>query len=202
MWVKVCGVTDRETAEAVADAGADAIGLVLIESPRRILPEKAAEIGVGLDVELVALIDDDSPGRALEMLEEVGATGVQPYGTAAAEIAEAAVAAGYMVLRPSPVTHGVDVASIPPNQIPLLDTHHPDLRGGVGTSFDWSLAAGLDRPFVVAGGIGADNVRQLIEQVGPWGVDASSRLESSPGRKDLELVRAYVTIAKQTALEQ
>lgn len=202
MWIKVCGVTTREAAEVAADAGADAIGLMLIDSPRRISPEEAASIGAGLDVERIALIDGEEPDQALETLSRIGATGVQPYGSRASTIAGRAAAAGYLVLRPVRVSDHVDLSAVALDQLPLLDVHHPQLRGGTGTTFDWSLAIGLDRPTVIAGGLGPDNVASLVARAHPWGVDASSRLESSPGRKDLDLVRAFVTNAKQAVPEQ
>lgn len=199
MWVKVCGITTRSAAEAAVDAGTDAIGLVLMESPRQVDVERARQIGQGLDVERIALLDVESADLALVMLAEVGATGVQPYGAAVNEIAEAAVDHGYFVLRPVRVVGAMDLSVLPPEQLPLLDTADATLRGGTGRAFDWSLVGDLDRPVVIAGGLDPHNVSQLIHQIGPWGVDASSRLESSPGRKDPELVRAFVTAAKQRA---
>lgn len=201
MWVKVCGVTNRESAEAAVEAGADAIGLNLMEGPRRVSVSKALEIASGLDVERVALIDVEDRDRAMKLLVDLEATGVQPYGRWAGRIAEAATEAGYLVLRSVPVSDEVDLSSVPLGQVPLLDGSHPVLRGGTGAVFDWSLAVDLDRPVVVAGGIGPDNVGDLIAEVQPWGVDASSRLESSPGRKDPELVRTYVLNAKQANLQ-
>ena len=88
------------------------------------------------------------------------------------------------------------VTLIPLDHMPLLDSAHETLRGGSGETFDWSSTAGLSRPFVAAGGLGPDNVGAAIERLRPWGVDASSRLESSPGRKDEQLVRDFVTTAK------
>ena len=66
----------------------------------------------------------------------------------------------------------------------LLDTPSETLHGGTGRSFDWKLARGAPRKIVIAGGLDATNVRQAIEEAQPWGVDACSRLEAVPGRKD------------------
>ena len=92
MWVKVCGVTTRAAAEAAVEAGADAIGLNLLGGPRRISVDEATGIGDGLDVERIALIDERDVDRAIELLSDVGATGVQPYGANAGAIATAAFA--------------------------------------------------------------------------------------------------------------
>ena len=89
----------------------------------------------------------------------------------------------------------VDLAAISGDELPLLDS---DSIGGTGTTFDWSWLDGLDRPFVLAGGLGPDNVAAAVERVRPWGVDASSGLESAPGVKDLAKVAAFVNKAKAT----
>jgi phosphoribosylanthranilate isomerase len=93
----------------------------------------------------------------------------------------------------------VDLAmdAIPVGQIPLLDTWSAERHGGTGSVFDWSLAEGLQRRFILAGGLGPENVAAAIRQVRPWGVDASSRLESSPGIKDAGKVAAFITEAKR-----
>ena len=87
----------------------------------------------------------------------------------------------------------MDLATIPGDELPLLDS---DAIGGTGLTFEWSWLHGVDRPFVLAGGLGPDNVTDAIERVGPWGVDASSGLESAPGVKDLARVAEFVRKAK------
>ena len=77
----------------------------------------------------------------------------------------------------------------------LFDSFVPEY-GGVGESFDWSLVPKTDKPVILSGGLSALNVAQAIRQVRPWGVDASSRLESAPGVKDRAKVRAYVEAAR------
>ena len=74
----------------------------------------------------------------------------------------------------------------------VIDTPAGPERGGTGRTFDWTLAAQLPGRIVLAGGLGPDNVADAIRAVRPWGVDACSRLESSPGRKDAEKVRAFI----------
>jgi phosphoribosylanthranilate isomerase len=90
----------------------------------------------------------------------------------------------------------LDLTSIPDDQIPLLDTAVEGLLGGTGRRFDAGLLPVIDRDWVMAGGLGPDNVAETIRELRPWGVDASSRLESSPGHKDPELIAAFVQEAK------
>ena len=81
--------------------------------------------------------------------------------------------------------------------MPLLDTYSPADHGGTGVSFDWSLIDDPGRPFVLAGGLGPDNVQQAIATVAPFGVDASSKLESTRGVKDATLIRDFIQEAKR-----
>jgi phosphoribosylanthranilate isomerase len=80
----------------------------------------------------------------------------------------------------------------------LLDTPSEALHGGTGTSFDWSRAKALPKRVIIAGGLDAANVRRAIEQAQPWGVDACSRLEKSPGLKDHDKLREFVKAALQS----
>ena len=83
----------------------------------------------------------------------------------------------------------------------LLDTPSVGDYGGTGRTFDWTKATGAGRRIVLAGGLDAENVRAAIEQVRPWGVDACSRLESSPGRKDYFKVARFLKAALSEAVE-
>ncbi len=197
VWVKVCGVRTRRDAEVAAGAGADAIGFVLAESPRRVDLASARSIGEGLDVERILVTVDSRSEHVMEMVESTGATGVQPHGRHALAVGDAAAAAGLLVLHPVPVRSNIAMEPVPLDRIPLFDTYRDDLHGGTGTSFDWKALDGIERDFVLAGGLTPGNVAAAVRRVRPWGVDASSGLESAPGEKDPERIRAFVTEAKQ-----
>jgi phosphoribosylanthranilate isomerase len=75
----------------------------------------------------------------------------------------------------------------------LLDSYREGMAGGTGECFDWSLIpAGLPLPLLLSGGLRPENVAAAIRRVKPWAVDVASGVESSPGRKDRNLVRAFV----------
>lgn len=193
-WVKVCGLRTVADVEVAIDAGADAIGLVLADSPRRIDVSTAIQLieaaqGV---IETVLVTVDRTAEELLSLLEETGASGAQPYGVHAVEASAVVVASGRMVLSPVRGSVGVDLASIPSGQIPLVDNSDDRLHGGTGQPFDWALLAGEGRDFVLAGGLGPENVTEAIRQVRPWGVDASSHLESAPGVKDHHAIHDFV----------
>jgi phosphoribosylanthranilate isomerase len=195
-WVKVCGVTDRSLAEVAAEAGADAIGLVLAVSPRTVTVEMAIQIGRDIPLAKILVTVDMTPHELIETVERTGADGVQPYGREAPAAAEEAQRAGLQVLRPVRVNGAVDLGTVPFGQIPLLDAAVDGGHGGSGRSFDWDVIGDQHRDFVLAGGLDPDNVGDAVARVRPFGVDASSGLESAPGVKDPELIRRFVERAK------
>jgi len=199
MWVKICGLTRRADVEAAIRSGADAAGLVLIaRSPRRIDPVRAAELATIARgrVEVVALVEG-SPEDAVDLARRIGADTVQPYGVEATATARAAMAAGLGSLLAVPVTAGVaiDVSAVPAGARPLLDTATVFGSGGSGRSFDWSMARGVEGA-VLAGGLNPGNVAEAISVARPWGVDASSGLETAAGVKDHGKVAAFIEAAR------
>jgi len=195
-WVKVCGVRSRRDLETAAEAGADAVGIVIAESPRRVDLATAAELARHASVATFLVTVDLAAEDLVALACDLGVTGVQPHGRHAAEAARAARDRGLDVLRPVPVDGPVELGGIPADETPLLDTKVPGMHGGSGRSFDPVWAEGIERPWVLAGGLGPDNVAVAIRRLRPWGVDASSRLESSPGTKDPERIRRFVEEAK------
>lgn len=197
-WVKVCGLRTEIGVDAALDAGADAIGLVTIESsPRFIDLDRAAGLARGIGVEIVLLTDAPDLRSMVKAMERVRATAVQPYGPAAAEIGTVALDAGWRVLRP--VRAGVDsVAAVPATEIPLIDAARDGVLGGTGVQVDPAHIPTTQRRYVLAGGLRPGNVAAAIAAHRPWGVDASSGLESSRGVKDPALITAFIEEAKQT----
>lgn len=195
-WVKVCGLSRPAEVEAAVAAGADAVGFVFYEpSPRNVTPETARSLGAGIGVTTVAVTVDLDADSLLHLADMAGVDAVQPHGDHAETTAAAALDAGLAVLRPIPVVGPVDLGAISGDELPLLDS---DSVGGTGVAFDWSWIEGLERPFVLAGGLGPDNIEEAIARLAPWGVDASSGLESAPGVKDLTKVATFVNKAKGT----
>ncbi len=201
IWVKVCGLSQGRDVEAAVEAGTDAVGFVLAEgSPRQVTVDRAASLMDGVPALRILVTPNMEPDEIAAAMAATGAYGIQAHRRHAGPAAAAGVASGWFVLRP--VAMKVDPpepepATLPEGQIPLLDSGSGSSLGGTGVPFDWAMAAAVNRPFVLAGGLSSDNVKQAIDQVGPWGVDASSGLESSPGIKDPRRVAAFVEEAKQ-----
>lgn len=197
-WVKVCGLRDARGVEAAVAAGADAIGFVLVpQSPRWIPADQAAHLAAGVAVTAVILTVDLTPEEVTGLVLAIGAGGVQPYGLHAEAVAAGAAAQGLLVLRPVSINGPTSFDHIPEDQLPLADSGGEARQGGTGEVFDWSHLRPGERPFVLAGGLGPDNVGRAVAQIRPYGVDASSRLEVSPGVKDPELIKRFVRAAKE-----
>lgn len=182
--------------KAAVAAGADAIGLVLAESTRRVSLETAERLVELSPVVSVLVTVDTNPDDLMAAVAATGAGGVQPHGRFSLEAGDRATAAGLLVLHPVGVTGLVSDSDLPEDRIPLFDSGGQSTHGGSGVEFDWRFVSGVDRDFVLAGGLGPDNVGAAVEQLRPWGVDASSRLESAPGVKDPDLIEAFVREAK------
>jgi phosphoribosylanthranilate isomerase len=200
--VKICGITNLGDARVAADAGADAIGLVFAESPRRVSVERAKEIAAALpqDVLKVGVFVDAGPEEVLRIAREVGLDYAQLHGDEPPE-AVAEIRGGRVgVMKALRVRNAEALAVIEQYgaDLFLLDTWSAKARGGTGVRFDWELAKSLigRDNIVVSGGLDPENVREAIEYFEPYGVDASSSLEERPGKKSGERVRRFVGAAK------
>ena len=201
-WVKVCGITDTIALDAVVFGGADAVGFVLVESsPRHVTIERARDLMEGVPLTRFIVVVDMTVEEALTAADISRTDGIQAHGVHAAEVSSAALEAGYLSLYPvrvGPDGMSASFRGIEPAAMPLLDTYSPVEHGGTGVSFDWALIDDPGRPFVLAGGLGPDNVAQAIATVAPFGVDASSKLESTRGVKDPEMIKDFIQEAKRS----
>ena len=200
--VKVCGITNLGDARVAADAGADAIGLVFAESPRRVSVERAKEIAAALpqDVLKVGVFVDAGPEEVLRIAREVGLDYAQLHGDEPPEAVAEIRGSGVGVMKALRVRNAEALAVIEQYgaDLFLLDAWSAKARGGTGVRFDWELAKSLKGRdnIVVSGGLDPENVREAIEYFEPYGVDASSSLEERPGKKSGERVRRFVGAAK------
>jgi phosphoribosylanthranilate isomerase len=200
--VKVCGITSPEDARVAADAGADAIGLVFAESPRRVSAPQAREISAALPegAAKVGVFVDEEPEEVLRIAREVGLDYAQLHGDETAEEVAAVREGGLKVIKALRVRDAGSLEAIGEYgaDLLLLDAYSERMRGGTGERFDWGLAKGLKgyANILVSGGRSHENVREVVELFEPYGVDASSSLEDSPGKKNRDRVRRFVSAAK------
>ena len=177
-----------------AREGADFVGVILTDSPRRVAPARAREIAAALPPEtlLVGVFADEAPEVIREAIRGLPVHAVQVAGWAGPD--NGLPFEVWHVLRGSALP---DPATLPmvPLRTYLLDAYDPRRPGGTGARADWEWArrgvnAGLR--LIVAGGLKPDIVETLVLDVHPFGVDASSGLESEVGRKDPAKIREFV----------
>ncbi len=207
MRVKVCGITRARDAVAVAEAGADAIGLVFWpDSPRAVDEAEAREILAALPpfVTSVALFVDAGEQRVREVLAAVPVDLVQFHGHESAAQCEAC---GRPYLRAVRVRGRGDIehaaSEFSGARGLLLDAWNARLPGGAGEAFDWNLVPdAVAQPVVLAGGLNPGNVAGAVARVRPWGVDVSSGVEQRPGIKDARQVARFVSEVQRGAGNQ
>lgn len=198
--VKVCGLTRPQDAELAVALGAWAVGMIFYEpSPRRCSIEQAQEISQALrrKVELTGVFVNESLPRIAGLAEQLQLSIVQLHGDEGpAFCAEVARRTGAKVCKAVQVATAGEVKDIERFHVDyhLLDAKGDrGLRGGTGSTFDWSLPAGRRSqvPLILSGGLSSENVAEAIATVRPFAVDVASGVEQAPGRKDEAKLRAF-----------
>lgn len=193
--VKICGITRLDDALLAIELGATALGFVFWrKSPRVIDPDLAAAISEQLPphVSTVGVFVDQPVDEIRRTAETARVSAVQLHGDEPLDYSRRLL---QPVIKAVPVGQGFvpeSVDAIPEEITVLLDAHDPIRRGGTGRTIDWTLAraAAERRPLFLSGGLTPENIRQAVTQVRPYGVDLSSGVESSPGVKDPNRLRA------------
>jgi phosphoribosylanthranilate isomerase len=202
-FVKICGITNLEDALLSVAAGADALGFNFYRSsPRYIEPLAAREIIGRLPGNVLAVgvfVDEPTPETVERIASETGVGAVQLHGDESPEYCRA-LRGRYLikVLKAGPDFEPRQVLDYEVQAI-MLDTFDPQLRGGTGRIMDWSVARetrALVPKFFLAGGLSPENVQAAITAVNPYGIDACSALEISPGKKHPDRVEAFVKAAR------
>jgi phosphoribosylanthranilate isomerase len=215
MMVKICGITRREDAEAAVEAGASALGFIFYpKSPRYVTPSVAAALGKGFDHILkVGIFVDESPAAIEAIMATAKLDVAQVYGDAIPKNTRVWKAfrpadlanplnnqpANPLTNRPAhPLPHASEPRASASGWTLTADTEAILLDGPAnGISFDWTSARDPDHKIIIAGGLDASNVADAIRIAKPWGVDASSKLESAPGVKDHQKMRAFIKAAQE-----
>lgn len=226
MKVKICGLTNLADAQTAVSAGADYLGFIFyppskraieVAAARRIVAELRAAPQCPL---LVGVFVNETAQKMAEVLATCQLDFAQLSGEEVPALVGDAnspvYGRAYKALRPASFAEAEAEAEwyLPPEyeaefgrqqgeQMPpglLLDTYHPTLRGGTGETGDWSAAAALAGQIaglMLAGGLTVANVAEAVRCVRPFAVDVASGVEAAPGRKDPQLVREFVRLAKQ-----
>ncbi|MGR5995148.1 phosphoribosylanthranilate isomerase [Bacillus cereus] len=201
MKVKICGITDMETAKSACEYGADALGFVFAESKRKITPKRAKEIIQELPANVlkIGVFVNESVEVIQKIADECGLTHVQLHGDED----------NYQIRRlniPSIKSLGVTSESDMKNaqgyetDYILFDSPKEKFHGGNGKTFSWELLGHMPKELrkktILAGGLNALNIEEAIRTVRPYMVDVSDGVETE-GKKDVEKIKQFIIKAKE-----
>lgn len=223
--VKICGITNLEDGIAAVDAGADLLGFICYaRSSRFVAPEVIREVILGVRAHrqrvapqpagsatsriprFVGVFVNAPPLEIRGVMEKTGLEFAQLHGDEPVDDLLAVRGRGYKALRPRSLAGALQDAALYSAGLNhrgphlLLDAFVADAYGGTGhrTDWDWASAvAAQTHHLLLAGGLTVENVAEAIRKVRPWGVDVSSGVEKSPGRKDHALVARFIQAAKR-----
>lgn len=200
--VKICGITSREDAWAAVEAGADALGFILVKgTPRYIEPEAAAAIAAQMPpfVATVGVFIDRTPEEIDQIVSASGLSLAQLHGNESPAECQRLRVPFVKAIRVQGERDLEALRIYPQARAFLLDTYVAELPGGTGRSFPWEIAAKVasEARVILSGGLTPDNVALAVAQVRPYAVDVSSGVETYPGRKDHRKVRKFIEQARK-----
>jgi phosphoribosylanthranilate isomerase len=206
--IKICGISTSSILETAIEAGADMVGFMHFpRSPRYVDIDVAGQLiseARGRVETAVVLVNPDN--TLVAQVAALGPDWIQLHGLENPHRVEAIRAeAGVPVIKVIGIGSADDVATVASyadvaDRL-LLDAKppkHADRPGGLGTAFDWSLLKALDPelPFMLSGGLTPETVGRAVKTLRPFGIDVSSGVETAPGVKDAELIRAFIRTAR------
>lgn len=206
VFVKICGLRTPEMVHAAVEAGADAVGFVFAESPRRVTADEAAALSAGVPpgVLRVAVMRHPDHDQCQRILEQVRPDWVQTDVTdlVGMDLAGLDLPPGVERLPVYRDVPGLDSGRWAREDRALFEA----AASGAGECPDWERAAGLVQTaprtrLVLAGGLHPGNVAAAIRQVRPWGVDVSSGVEAVRGQKDPDKIRAFIAAVRSAEQE-
>ena len=206
--IKICGITNQIDALQAVDAGADALGFVFYKkSPRHVSPNVVKSIVVNLPpfVLPVGVFVNEESKVVRDIMDECGLALAQIHGDETADYCEALgrpVMRGIRLRDRNTFFAMAEYKGRARVRGFVLDAFSESAYGGTGKTADWTLAAEAAKSFsfLLAGGLTPENVQEAIQHVHPYGVDVSSGVEASPGKKDPAKVQAFIQAVKLVSL--
>jgi len=198
--VKFCGIKRMEDAWDAARLGVHALGFVFVKnSPRYISPDDAQKIISQLPpfIVRVGVFSNHNENEISEVLNICQLDALQFHGEESPQFCKL-FASKKRLIKAFRVKDENFLDQIPQYDFVdaiLLDSYHPDLKGGTGLTFNWELAKKARKfgiPVILSGGLTPDNVKQAIAEVNPYAVDVSSGIEQTSGVKDHELMAKFI----------
>jgi phosphoribosylanthranilate isomerase len=200
LYIKLCGLKTEEDVDTAIEAGANAIGFMFSESPRRVDASTAARLieRIPPHVLTVGVFRDQPVGYVRSLANLTGIRAIQLHGREEMGYFDALRDGGWILIRAAAYREPVPQFGRMGEDILLLDAPTP----GAGIPWDWTRKAfrSPGGKWLLAGGLSPDNVADAIEITRPWGVDVSSGIESVRGVKDPELIRSFVRAVRCAAV--
>jgi len=196
-FVKICGITNLEDAIAAVNLGANLLGFIFADSPRKVEANTVKNIQrvLACDVKTVGVFTDESD-EVIRIMDECGLTYAQLHGGQSENFARKLGASRVIRVGRIADQSSIDyLATFVEARYYLLDTYRSEKAGGTGETFDWSLAIrakSLGKPIFLSGGLHPGNVKDAIRTVRPFAVDVSSGVETSPGIKDHAKIKEFI----------
>lgn len=202
--IKICGLTTPQDAAAALDVGADALGFNFFRGSKRFVGDDVDWIGeLPGAADKIAIVVNPSWDEAKRIAAIAGISALQLHGNETPDFCRRLTAEGIRFEKAIPVTGPDSLISVPDffTRTVLLDSSASGEFGGSGRTFPWEIGRRFveDNPHlqvVLAGGLTAENVAEAIAAVRPFGVDVTTGVEASPGRKDYRRLRAFFAAAR------
>jgi phosphoribosylanthranilate isomerase len=216
VWIKICGITNIDDAKSISELRVDAMGFVLsADSPRRIEAITAYRIIEALrtgenKISMVGIFVNEEIGRVLNDYRSLRLDYIQLSGDEDRDYLKdlKEKAKDIKIIKSIRIKNKSESYSAKINKkvdklkeyadFILMDSYSKNVYGGTGVSFNWDIVKDYYReiPVILSGGLDAENVRQAVDIVKPFGVDASSKLEIYPGKKDIDKVTKFINVLK------
>jgi phosphoribosylanthranilate isomerase len=209
IFVKICGVTNESDALAAIEAGADAVGFNIVLRSKRYIEIDAAADWIGKlpkNILKVAVTADPNWEDACRIGQLPFIDALQLHGNESPEFCRRLADTGIPFAKAVPVTASKSLADLPDyfTDTMILDSSAGGTFGGTGKTFPWKFVPEFVRHHpkinvILAGGLNPQNVAEAVSVVGPRGVDVTSGVEASPGKKDAAAMRAFIQAARRDA---
>ena len=191
--VKICGITNYEDAMAAVDMGADLLGFNFYpKSPRYITTDKATEIINKLPgfIDIAGVFVNASFEQIQEVINQCQLNWVQLHGDEDPQFCRQFNSLNIKTMKALRVKDRKDIEKADSffTDAILLDAFDPEKYGGTGITFDWNIVGHISKRIFLAGGINPDNAAAAVE-LGVYGIDVCSGIESEPGKKDKKLMK-------------
>lgn len=193
--IKLCGMTCREDIVYAVNIGVDAVGFILAKSPRQVSLDKVRELTYNLPpfISRVAVVVNPESEKVLEIEKSGLFDYIQFHGNEEPELIIDTVLKSIKAIS---IAGEKDLRVIEKYKKSadylLFDTKIGSKTGGTGESFDWSLINGLKLPYILAGGLGAENIEEALKKLNPLAVDLNSRVEKKTGKKNHLMLKKTV----------